>query len=60
MLINRKLKAPFKPTINQNDPTENFDEEYLNLDINNSPVADWISDCKDTFDCFDKVEYDDD
>ena len=37
----KKHKAPFKPTIDKDDITNNFDEEYLNMDISESPVAEW-------------------
>ena len=40
-LKKKKHKAPFKPTIDKDDVTSNFDEEYLNMDVSESPVADW-------------------
>ena len=40
-LKKKKHKAPFKPTIDKDDLTSNFDEEYLNMEISESPVADW-------------------
>ena len=40
-LKKKKHKAPFKPTIDKDDITNNFDEEYLNMDISESPVAEW-------------------
>jgi len=41
-LNNKKHKALFIPNINENDLTNNFEEEYLNLDIEESPVGNWI------------------
>ena len=41
-LKNKKHKALFIPNINENDLTNNFEEEYLNLDIEESPVGNWI------------------
>ena len=40
-LKKKKHKAPFKPTINKDDITNNFDEEYLNMETSESPVAEW-------------------
>ena len=40
-LKKKKLKAHFKPNISKDDPTTNFDEEYLAMDISDSPVSDW-------------------
>ena len=37
-LSKKKIKALIKPDINKNDLTNYFDEEYLNLDIKESPV----------------------
>jgi serum/glucocorticoid-regulated kinase 2 len=50
MIRNKKIKAPFKPKIGKNNGLENFDEEFLNMDIRESPVADWISDYQNKFD----------
>ena len=44
MLKTKKLKSPFKPTINEDDITCYFDEEYTSMAIEESPVANWISD----------------
>ena len=41
-LKNKKHKALFIPNIIDNDLTNNFEEEYLNLDIEESPVGNWI------------------
>jgi len=40
-LKKKKTKAHFKPTIDKEDITNNFDEEYLTMDVSQSPVADW-------------------
>ena len=40
-LKKKKKIAHFKPTFSTDDPTSNFDEEYLSMDINESPVSDW-------------------
>ena len=55
-LKKKKHKAHNKPTIKKDDDTFNFDEEYLNMEISESPVADW---CKQ--DDFSKwfVQFDD-
>ena len=51
-----------KSPINKNDLTNNFDEEYLNLDIKESPVENWIKDeeYKQVFNNFEIKEEDDD
>ena len=58
----KKIKALFKPDINKNDLTNNFDEEYLNLDIKESPVENWIKDeeYNQVFNNFEIKEEDDD
>jgi serum/glucocorticoid-regulated kinase 2 len=40
-LKKKKSKVSFKPTIDKDDITSNFDEEYLTMDVTESPVADW-------------------
>ena len=40
-LKKKKHKAPSKPTIDKEDETNNFDEEYLNMEIEESPVGEW-------------------
>ena len=40
-LKKKKKTAHFKPTFSANDPTSNFDEEYLQMDKNESPICDW-------------------
>ena len=61
-LPKKKHKAPYKPTINKDDITNNFDEEYLNMDISESPVADWSKEeeYNSWFVKFDEVDVDDD
>ena len=45
-LNKKKVKPPFKPNISKDekDITSNFDEEYLNLEISDSPTSDWAKD----------------
>jgi serine/threonine protein kinase len=45
-LLKKKVKPPFKPNISKDekDITSNFDEEYLNLEISDSPTSDWAKD----------------
>jgi len=57
-LKNKKLKSPFKPTINEDDITCNFDEEYTSMATEESPVANWISDYQEWFNEFDKDQDD--
>ena len=40
-LPKKKHKAPFKPSIDKADPTKNFDEEYLSMEITESPTEQW-------------------
>ena len=54
MVNNKKLKSPFKPKVLEDDLTCNFDEEYTSMNIEESPVADWISDYQEWFNEFDK------
>ena len=54
MIKNKKLKSPFKPIIDNDDLTNNFDEEYTSMDIKESPVADWITDYQEWFNDFEK------
>ena len=53
---NKKEKAPFKPTIIENNKYENFDEEYLNMDISESPIERWAYEYQNCFDKFDWIE----
>ena len=40
-LKKKKVKAHFKPTIDKDDMTNNFDEEYLTMDVSESPISEW-------------------
>jgi len=53
-LKNKKLKSPYKPTVTEDDLTSNFDEEYTSMAIDESPVANWISDYQEWFNEFEK------
>ena len=59
-LKKKKIKAPFKPEIitDISDLTKNFDEEYLNLDIAESPIGEWAKDQKYQS-LFDNIEIED-
>ena len=52
----KKLKAPFKPNVSEEDLTSNFDEEYTNMPTEESPVANWISDYQEWFNDFNKSD----
>ena len=54
MLKTKKLKSPFKPSINEDEITCNFDDEYTSMATEESPVANWISDYQEWFNEFDK------
>ena len=54
MIINKKLKSPFKPILDNDNLANNFDEEYTYMDIKESPVCDWVSDYQEWFNDFDK------
>ena len=59
-LKKKKTKSHIKPTLDKENPTNNFDEEYLTMELSNSPVADWSKEeqYSDWFNQFD--EFDDD
>ena len=61
-LQKKKHKAPFKPTIDKDDVTNNFDEEYLTMDVSESPVADWSKEDEynNWFVKFDDIDVDED
>ena len=42
-LNKKKIKPPFRPNFSkeEKDLTNNFDEEYLKLEISDSPIGDW-------------------
>ena len=56
-LKKKKGKVYFKPTINSETPTNNFDEEYLNMELTESPVSDWCKEnnFKNWFDQFENI-----
>ena len=51
----KKMKPPFKPKIEDNNDYQYFDEEFLNMDINESPVEKWLSEYDNWFDRFDSI-----
>ena len=57
-IYKKKNKALFIPDINKNDLTSNFEEEYLNLDITESPVENWIKtdEYNDIFQNFENIK----
>ena len=55
-LKNKKLQSPYKPNVGNEEKFENFDEEFLNMDVNESGVDEWVNDYKDWFNDFDKNE----
>ena len=61
-LNKKRNKALFIPEINKNDITNNFDEEYINLDMAESPVENWINNDEytDSFQNFEIKEENDD
>jgi hypothetical protein len=59
------MKASFKPTIDENEPANNFDEEYLTMELSESPVSEWskedeYSNWFASFDNINEEENDDD
>ena len=61
-LNKKRNKALFIPEINKNDIINNFDEEYINLDVAESPVENWINNDEytDSFQNFEIKEENDD
>ena len=57
---NKKIKAPFKPIIQEDNITNNFDEDFLNMDINESPVEKWLSEYDNWFDRIDLIGVEED
>jgi serine/threonine protein kinase len=57
-LKKKKHKAPSIPTIDNEDETANFDEEYLTMEIEESPVADWSKEAEynNWFEQFDNMD----
>jgi len=60
-LKKKKHKAPVKPKIDKEDETKNFDEEYLDMEIEESPVGDWCKsgEYNNWFAGFDNIDIDD-
>ena len=60
-LKKKKHKAPAKPKIDKEDETKNFDEEYLDMEIEESPVGDWCKsgEYNNWFAGFDNIDIDD-
>ena len=54
----KKIKAPFKPKIEDEEYFSNFDEEFLDMDINESPVEKWLSEYGNWFDKFNWIKED--
>ena len=54
----KKIKAPSKPKFDENNPTENFDEDYVKMPTTESPVQNWIEDYEEWFNEFDKDQDD--
>ena len=40
--MGKKFNANYKPIVQGKKDLSNFNEEYLNMDINDSPIEDWI------------------
>ena len=61
-LNKKKLKALYIPDIDKNDLTKNFEEDFLNLDIAESPVENWIktNDYNKIFNNYENKEVNDD
>ena len=57
-LNKKKIKPPFRPNFSkeEQDLTNNFDEEYLKLEISDSPIGDWAKEKEysNLFDNFNK------
>ena len=63
-LKKKKGKVHFKPSIDKEDPTKNFDEEFLTMELSESPVSEWskedeYSNCFSAFDNFNEAGNDD-
>ena len=59
-LEKKKIKIPYKPNIpkDNEDITINFDEEYLNMELSESPIADWAKskEFENIFEDFNDIE----
>ena len=61
----KKNKAPIKPNIKKNNIASNFDEDFLKMELSESPISDWskgneFSNWFDKFNQMDSAEGDDD
>ena len=61
----KKNKAPIKPNIKKNNIASNFDEDFLKMELSESPISDWskgneFSNWFDKFNQMDSTEGDDD
>jgi serum/glucocorticoid-regulated kinase 2 len=54
-ILKKKVKAPYIPKIDENNEFKYFDEEFLNMDVNESPVEKWLSEYENWFDRFDFI-----
>ena len=52
----KKMKAPYKPQIKENNENEYFDEEFLNMSVSESPIEKWVSEYQNWFDKFEWIE----
>lgn len=55
-LRKKTLNPPFKPNLKDKNDTSNFDEEFLNMPITESPVGEWVHEYQDWFSDFTKNE----
>ena len=53
---NKKYNSLLKPVLQNKKDLSNFDEEFLEMDINESPVEEWIKNYDDFFEEFNTVE----
>jgi serine/threonine protein kinase len=53
-LKNKSLQSPYKPNVGEEEKFNNFDQEFLNMDVNESKIDEWVNDYKDWFNDFDK------
>ena len=55
-IMGKKFNANYKPIVQGKKDLSNFNEEYLNMDINDSPIEDWIGKYDNYFYEFDVKE----
>ena len=53
-LKKKKLQSPYIPNVGDEEKFNNFDQEFLSMDVNESKVDEWVNDYKDWFNDFDK------